>query len=613
MRHHELDFSVGEAEQGTITLSALWRAFRRHYPWFFLSVLLTGALTYLWVSRAPRVYEGRARILIENPLSTGITNPFGSLFGGASPDIATQIEVLRSRELIESVREKLGYSENYRLFSLRYRFTQVKGSSVVEVAAQDNDPDKARKLVAELVNEYFQFTQDVFSHNPMSLTSKLEEDIEQQEQKLTTIDQAMVRFLKENQMVLPTKEVDKGIDEYVNLLARVNELQAEERGLTRQIAELRSQLQLQPDATTTGMTFGMSPEASELSKQIATLEIEKSGLLEEFQPDQPEIMAVQQKINQAKQRLTTILSEQAQGEFALLSKQESVNPLKQEAQKQMLEAQVKRQANEGVRASLQTELNRQTAMLKQSPRILAEFQTLVRQQQSAQTVWGEKIRAYEQARAQQLVGRVNPIPLERAYALDYPVAPRPVLMTAIGLMFGSVLGLFLMLWRAANDRRVRDSWSAEQWLGAPVIGELTSPNPGPDAIQPLLYAFRALGGGEEWHEVMLIPIQASQSAQQWATDLSDAISRLNVPDRPSETALPALSSEEAERNGQLRVSFAPVTMNALEVSRLMKAERFVLVVPIGLRLTEIQLSSARWLLPRLLGVLLVHSHREEKA
>lgn len=592
-----------EPIQNEVNISMFLRAIARRWHLFLFCVFLGGAVGYVFVRLTPPLYEAKARLLIETPGSLA-TNQLSMLIGRSSPDISTQLEVLNTRKMLEEVRIGLGYNETYKDFRDRFHFGQARSSNIIEIVAQENDPKKAARLANAVMQSYLRFIRVLYQQNPTSIAGRLEQEIRLQERKMKELDDQMVQFLKSRNLTLPDKEFQNVLDRYSNLIERAAELRATQEGLAKEIGGLRAQLLKQPELQTISRTFSVPANVQYLSQRIAELEIEKSKVLSEFQPSEPEVASVEKQLQSARTELAKAIREQAGAQYALLSKQEAPNPIQQRLLENLLKAETAQITNQGVLDYVQSEVNKIAGTLQGAPDALSKFQALARQQAASQMIWDEKIKAYEQARAQQIVGRVNPLPVENAVPPEKPVAPRPLLMTALGLILGVMLGVAVALWREGTDTRIRDRWSTEKWVGAPVLLELPGDGVNLNQLQPLIYAFKALGGGSEWREAAVVPLQPSEQLAQWADQLQDAFAPLNGFVRAEGENLPALTGKN-EMNGIFHIvsAVSPSGENRLPV--LVSADRFILIMSAGTKLNDFHRRTIQWLHPRLLGVILI--------
>lgn len=597
---------MGEEAREQISVASFLSHLTRQWKWFWGTVVLVLIGAILLALFTPPLYEAKARLLIESPTPTAVPGNLALLLGSSNPDVETQVEILKTRPLIEAIRQQLGYSEPYREFKERFRISPVRGTNLIEVRALEGDPNRAAELANLLTQKYLDFVKQIYRQNPGSISKQLEKGIEAKEKELAQIENQLTRFLQEHSLVIPDEQFKTFLSRYSDLMKQYVELRSSERGSLKRIETLRAQIAAQHPSRALSLSFAIPTTVQEYSRQLADLEIEKFRLLEEYQPSALEVQQKEQAIKQVKRSLEQALKE-AVGAGLEAKGQSVLSPLGQEGFQQLLlsllGAQVELDTTRAVLRQVEGQLRQMEGELSKAPQLLNRYQSLMRQQVAAQTVWSQRIQAYEQMRAQELVGQVNPLLLEPAVAPDKPVAPRPILLSVIGLLFGLLLGSLVAFWRDSVDRRLVDRWSVEKWLGVPVLLELPATVPTSEAIQPLFYALLALGGGQAWHHALLVPLQPTEQVNEWCQLIQDHLEWLNEHLR-QQAALPPPSEPTTPANALMIHSSHALTEREA-IPSFLHADRLILIVPSGLRLTPHLQEVVHWLQPRLLGVVLL--------
>lgn len=583
--------------QEVVSIQWVAHALRRQWKWVATGVVLGVVLALAIVLFSERRYEAEAKILVETPTGMGLGagGTLASLVGGGSPDLNTQAEVLIARPLLEKVQQDAGIDEPYRDFAKRFRATALRNTNIVQITAADTTAEGAQRLAQLWAQNYLEHVRALYEQNPTALVQKLNRELENQEQRLQTISQRLTAFLKRRQMVAPETELTKAVEKYADLLEQARNLEAQRLALERQIDALQKELQRQPRFYEATRNLAIPPEVQQLNTKIAELEIQRSGLLQEFQPSAPEVKILEEQIAQAKREREQILARAVDQQFLTLAKQEAVNPVYQDLLKGLLEAQSNLQATEASLAVVGRQQAQFEQLFRQTPDTMAEYADLKRQYEAALTVWTEKVRAYEQARAQQLIGKLSPILLQPPAPPDRPVFPRPVLSTGLGVVLGLMLGIFLALGAAFRNRALASRWEVERLLGAPVLLEARGALP-PAQVQLLGWQLRALGGGEVWHSAAVMPL--TPHAKPLAQQLAGAFQHATV--HEVEANLPAVPST----NGALTLMTASPDAPAAP-----DAERLILVAPKGYTLDEATHRMLQQTGDRLVGVILVEEER----
>ncbi|MCS7208207.1 MAG: hypothetical protein NZ874_01405 [Fimbriimonadales bacterium] len=582
-----------DEKRETIALPWLAYALRVQWKWVVAGILLGAGVAGAIILFGERRYEAQAKLLIESPTGAafGGVGGLSALMGAGSPDINTQVEVLLARPLLEQVQRQAAIQEPYRDFEKRFRATALRNTNIVQMIASDSTPDGAQRLANLWAQAYLKQVRALYEQNPSALVEKLSKELQTQETALRDASQRITAFLKRKQLVAPEEQLSKSVEKYADLLEQQRAQQGRQIALERQIGTIRQQLRREPKFYEATRNLAIPPEVQQLNTKIAELEIQRSGLLQEFQPDAPEVKLVEEQLAQARREREKILAQALDKQFLTVAKQQTVSPLYLELTQALLRAESELQATRATLAVLRQQQAQFEQLFRRTPDLMAEYADLRRQYEAALTLWTEKVRAYEQARAQQLIGKVSPILLQPPALPDRPVFPRPVLTTGLGITLGLMLGVLGALMAAWRDRRLSNRWEVERLLGVPVLAE-TSGTLTPAQAQLVAWQLRALGGGETWHRALAMPLtpHAHAIAQRIAAAL----------DTPETAASEAPLPAPAYTNGVLRIytaspdAFAPPD-----------AERLILVAPKGYTLDETTLQMLTQTGNRLVGVILV--------
>lgn len=580
--------------QELISVQWLADALRRQWRWVAAGVVLGVALALAIVIFSERRYEAEAKLLVESPTGAGLGGSSGalaSLIGAGSPDLNTQVEILLSRPLLEQVQQQSGIDEPYRDFAKRFRASALRNTNVVQLATLDATAEGAQRLAQIWAQNYLQYVRALYEQNPTTLVEKLSRELDAQEKRLQEVSQQLTAFLKRQRMVAPEAELTKAVEKYADFLEQRRALESQRFALEQQMDAIQKQLQRQPRFYEAARNLAVPPEVQQLNTRIAELEIQRSGLLQEFQPTAPEVKILEEQIAQAKREREAILARAVDQQFLTLSRQEAVNPVYQDLLKASLETQSNLQATQASLSVLERQQAQFERLFRQTPDVMAEYADLKRQYDATLTIWTEKTRAYEQARAQQLIGKVSPVLLQPPAVPDRPVFPRPVLSVGLGVVLGFMLGIFMALGAALRNRALTNRWEVERLLGAPVLLEARG-SLAPAQIQLLGWQLRALGGGDGWHTAAVMPLEAH--AKSFAQQLAHAFKAGDTYDQ--ESGVLALPSA----NGVLRLQAASPDLPAAP-----DADRLILVAPRGYRLDEATHRMLQQTGDRLVGVVLL--------
>lgn len=122
------------------------------------------------------------------------------------------------------------------------------------------------------------------------------------------------------------------------------------------------------------------------------------------------------------------------------------------------------------------ELEAQRAKVLQMKAVRDDGAVLMRDVDNAQRTYDQIMQRLNQTTLESLATQSNVSVLSQAVAPVEPTWPKPLLVTALALFLGGLLGIGVVVARELFDRRVRSIDDVAQAVALPVIGVLPSPN-----------------------------------------------------------------------------------------------------------------------------------------
>jgi uncharacterized protein involved in exopolysaccharide biosynthesis len=312
----------------TVVVAHKWLALA-----LLLGVVLTGmALTLL---TAP-VYEASIKILVvrervDPRISPGAAN--GDL---PRPEIGeeefnSEVEILRSREVIEAVVKELGLDKEpekiagrldpvrklYRHF-LRQTETSpreravtnvganleavsIRKSRIIVVTYRDNDPERAAAVLNTLYQKYAEHHLNL--HGATQAANVFQNEAATFRDKLDAATEALKRFDSKNGVVEAATQKDILLRQYYEMQNLGNAAQTERHELEQRLIALRQQLAAQPEKIETGTVSRYVNALDKMKEEILTMELQRTQLLQKYKADSRFVRDIEQRITQARAAL----------------------------------------------------------------------------------------------------------------------------------------------------------------------------------------------------------------------------------------------------------------------------------------------------------------------
>lgn len=348
-------------------VAALFRQMRV-MGFVFVAVLI--AITSI-ILLLPNRYEAQAKILVKNARADAIVSPEQGKNIQLSSEVSeaqinSEIELIRSRNLLEAVAKQAGLAAAYAAASQQdpaialdkairqlekdLAIAPVKKSNVITLSYSAASPQQAESVLKTITELYLERHLQV--HRVPGTDQFFQEQAHQAGQKLKDAEAALLRFETGNNIVALNLQKDLGLK---RVIEAENEWQTALTGReeTAQRSEkIKQQLQtLTPRVTTQQRTI---PQQYSID-HLTTLQVEqhnkRTQLLTRFQADDRLVKELEQQIADTSVALERIKQQQ------LVEQVSDLNPLRQSLELELARAQAELRAKDARIESLAKIIN----------------------------------------------------------------------------------------------------------------------------------------------------------------------------------------------------------------------------------------------------------------
>jgi capsular exopolysaccharide synthesis family protein len=418
----------------------------------------------------PPVYRATATVTIDRGLRLGVLDKLGdvSVFAEQSaqaPDVETVIELARSgavrREASARLTARVGDSAQ----AVRdLHVQQVRNSDVVSLSVEHAD----RRIAAAAANALAEALME------MSLTDRRRPVTEAREfiatqlaretERLRASEDALVGFKDRHGDVALAEVTALNIQKLADLEAQQVDLRLKREEIRAQITRARAKLSLQTRIAPTQWT--PSPLIASLQRDLATLEIELSGLRREFTPKHPAVISAQARIEETGRRLNVELAR------SLQARQYGVDPVYQELTQELARAEVAGAAMDAREHALTRAIAQYETEVRSVPAREVELARLTRTAREAEKTYLLLSDKLQDARiAEASIGSAIRI-VDRAQVPSRPVKPRLITHLLLALVLGAMVGAAGVFVSEQLDDTVKSAEEVERLMRAPVLGGL---------------------------------------------------------------------------------------------------------------------------------------------
>jgi succinoglycan biosynthesis transport protein ExoP len=320
--------------------------------WLIVIFALSVFLLVMTVSLLlPRTYEVTATLLVnkmrvEVPMAPSEVPQRISRV--SDQDLNTEIEMLKSRGLIEETVSALGVEEPPKpdtrwatrmMESIRrilgsqqlssadgmvvrllgqLRVSAVRRSNLIRISYVSQDPVWATRVVSTMTEKYLERRVEVFQ-GPQAV-SFFEGQMREAEQQLTHYENAIKGFAEDSVITLvigPEGEdplaAQKALmmERHAQLEASLGDAHVQVLEQSREVAAIRAQLADEPVRLQTADRTNITAAAEEIEVALAALRLRRDKLLQDFRPDSRYVRDIDGQINMAEERLKQINDDSA--------------------------------------------------------------------------------------------------------------------------------------------------------------------------------------------------------------------------------------------------------------------------------------------------------------
>ncbi|TKJ44699.1 hypothetical protein CEE34_10855 [Candidatus Aerophobetes bacterium Ae_b3a] len=440
------------------------------------------------------------------------------IFGGVSllateTEINTQIEILKSRTVLEEVARRLSListdstdkkesgkkSELYEYLrnlltpilgkssqeenpeSLSEKAPSLRGSILVapirntrliSLTASSDDPGLAQ-LIANTTAEVF-IERDIGSRRreTMAALDFLSRETEKTKENLRQSEETLKEYKEKEGFAELSEKARLMVERLSKLESQHESTRISREELNNRLKEIRSQLEKVSKVWVSSTYISDNPLVQMLRSRLTDLEIRHAQASREFSSDDPQVTYIKAQIEETRKELKRNV------ETVVAGKTESISPVYTGLYTKLVsyETEVNAlQAKEDALGSLAAEYEGEVSKLPQQELTLARLQ---RDQQVNSDLYAILVTAKNKAEIESAseIGTIEVV--DPALKPTGPVKPKKKLNTLLGLIAGLIFGGGLAFFLEYADKTIKTEDEAKGLLNLPILGVIPRPGAG---------------------------------------------------------------------------------------------------------------------------------------
>lgn len=374
---------------------------------------------------------------------------------GRGRSVSTQVEMLTGLGTLQTAAQKVAAQRNMSMSSpdselnpinLEQRVSVVaqNDSDVVTVRVKMSSEELARDVATEIYNAFYDQNNLIAKENADRAIKSLEKQKTEVEAKLRDLDNQATELKR----AFTAPNIDAQVQSDVVALKDLEQVrdnaQIDLETQQSRITRLRSDYASAPDTIESSSTNQYNPTLQTIESQLASARADLQQLLAKYTPEREEV-----KLAQARIANLELQARQIKGQIKAASTR-TVNPNKQELQRQIFEASSGIKAFAGRLQAAQQAVDAKKAEIQKLPEIQQKLQAILRDQAAQERLYQgyaerlDSLRAADSGRST-VTSLITP-----AISNPNPVSPNYVLNISLGFVIGLGFGLF---WSISTEAR----------------------------------------------------------------------------------------------------------------------------------------------------------------
>jgi len=328
------DLEEVSAEGKGLNLNPYVRTLRRKV-WLVGGLTALGAILGLAASfLRPDTYFGSFGLLVEPATSNARLNDPSVLArsdnqnsgpNSSTVDYATQIEILRGREMLTKIAQEIktqfpadsdinvdgivtNLRQNLSVQRLNPGKSRLDATKIIFVSYNESNPKLVQLVLDTVAKRYLQYSEEERETNINSAVTFIDEQIPELRQRVDNIRTQQQDLQRKYQLIDPTSRGQELFNQYHTLTNQQIQVQNDLKELKAVYASLQQQLKLTPEEAIAASDLTQDPNRSTLLAKLQEIESQIAIASTQFTKDSPNLQDLEEK----RQSLMNLINDKSQ-------------------------------------------------------------------------------------------------------------------------------------------------------------------------------------------------------------------------------------------------------------------------------------------------------------
>lgn len=361
--------------------------------------------------------------------------------GGSSGSPESYIELMKSREVLNPIIEKVDLTDEERekmrtedFFKKYLEITNTKKTDLINIAAYGKTPEEAQMISQGVADNFLALMTKLNKEDNSSTLKFLDERIKIAKEEMETAENKLAAYQQEHKIYAPDEQAKAIIANLNNYDTTIAQLQAQSEGDSAKLAGVTSQLE-QQNASLLEYNVSDNTNIGNIRESIVNKRVELVGLQQQFTDEHPDVIKAKEELNSLEKSLSDEIAK------AVNSQSVTLSPVQASLLKDKISTEVQISVNN---ASLEALKAKQADAQENIATLSAdsvEYMRLSREATITGQVYTSLVQNYEQTRIQEAKDSMD-IQIIDAADLpkeDMPAKPNKKLIVVIGFVLGIMI------------------------------------------------------------------------------------------------------------------------------------------------------------------------------
>lgn len=366
---------------------------------------------------------------------------FGIDIGSSSASPESYIELMKSREVLNPIIEKVDLTDEEREklkmedFIKKYlEITNTKKTDLITIAAYGKTPEEAQMISQGVADNFLALMTKLNKEDNSSVLKFLDERMKIAKEEMETAENKLQAYQQEHKIYAPdaqTKSIIDNLNTYDNSIAQ---LQAQSEGDSAKLAGVTSQLE-QQNASLLEYNVSDNTNIGNIRESIVNKRVELVGLQQQFTDEHPDVIKAKEELNSLEKSLSDEIAK------AVNSQSVTLSPVQSNLLKDKISTEVQISVNNASLEALKAKQAEDQENIATLSADSVEYMRLSREANITGQVYTSLVQNYEQTRIQEAKDSMD-IQIIDAADLpkeDMPAKPNKKIIVAIGFVLGIMI------------------------------------------------------------------------------------------------------------------------------------------------------------------------------